>query len=209
MSNESKPPQYITFLIAGIMLFVIGLIFHFMIIVSVIFIILSVISILKNKGIINKEQMKWIDSIETALIKEKKSKKVMHFKNISGLSLSEGTLITLLKYDYGIIIEDSRKQYKIDISYKNIINIMCDTYSETETKNKSVLGRAVVGGVLTGGVGAIVGGMSGIGSKQKTKKVPIVRIDYVVKGVKDTILLEDSIELGTSAFIDSIRKKIK
>ena len=34
-----------------------------------------------------------------------------------------------------------------------------------EKKDKSVIGRAVVGGLLLGPVGALVGGMSGIGSK--------------------------------------------
>jgi hypothetical protein len=37
-----------------------------------------------------------------------------------------------------------------------------NSYSD---KNKSVLGRAVVGGVLLGGVGAVVGGLSGQGKK--------------------------------------------
>lgn len=37
-----------------------------------------------------------------------------------------------------------------------------------ETKKKSVLGRAIIGGILLGPVGAVVGGISGIGEK-KTK----------------------------------------
>ena len=42
---------------------------------------------------------------------------------------------------------------------------------ETIEKDKSVIGRAVVGGLLLGPVGAIVGGMSGIGTKKETKVI--------------------------------------
>ena len=42
---------------------------------------------------------------------------------------------------------------------------------ETIEKDKSVIGRAVVGGLLLGPVGAIVGGMSGIGAKKETKVI--------------------------------------
>lgn len=36
-----------------------------------------------------------------------------------------------------------------------------------ETKSKSVIGRAVIGGLILGPVGALVGGVSGIGDKKK------------------------------------------
>lgn len=47
--------------------------------------------------------------------------------------------------------------------------ISMNAYSETEIKekNKSIVGRAIVGGILTGGFGAVVGGMTGIGTKKK------------------------------------------
>ncbi len=41
----------------------------------------------------------------------------------------------------------------------------------TIEKDKSVIGRAIVGGLLLGPVGAIVGGMSGIGTKKETKVI--------------------------------------
>lgn len=42
-----------------------------------------------------------------------------------------------------------------------------------EKKSKSVVGRAIIGGLLLGAVGALVGGMSGIGTKEiKDKSIP-------------------------------------
>lgn len=56
------------------------------------------------------------------------------------------------------------------------------TSTEIEQKSKSVAGRAVLGGVVLGPVGAIVGGMTGIGSKAKKKVVSYVIINYTSNG---------------------------
>jgi hypothetical protein len=41
--------------------------------------------------------------------------------------------------------------------------------TEIKAEEKSSIGRALTGGVLFGGVGAIVGAVSGVGTKQKKK----------------------------------------
>lgn len=56
------------------------------------------------------------------------------------------------------------------------------TSTEIEQKSKSIAGRAVIGGVLLGPVGAIVGGMSGIGTKGKKKIQAYVIINYTSNG---------------------------
>lgn len=50
------------------------------------------------------------------------------------------------------------------INLKNV-----ELLKEITEKDKSVIGRAVVGGLIFGAVGAIVGGMSGIGKKEIQK----------------------------------------
>lgn len=55
-----------------------------------------------------------------------------------------------------------------NISHQQIISMNFISHKELTNENKSVVGRAVVGGLLLGPLGAIVGGMSGIGSKIKT-----------------------------------------
>ncbi len=51
---------------------------------------------------------------------------------------------------------------------------------ETIEKDKSVIGRAIVGGLLLGPVGAIVGGMSGIGTKKETKVIQNANEDIYI-----------------------------
>lgn len=137
--------------------------------------------------------------------KEKKEKIEMQFKNISGLMLNRGDIVFIKKEDNGILISNPISNYELRISYNDITNISSHYYTEEEIENKSVIGRAIVGGVLTGGIGAIVGGMSGVGSKKKSKKVPAFEIGYIKNGVESTILLEDYWLIGTQTFMDSIR----
>lgn len=51
----------------------------------------------------------------------------------------------------------------LDIHYSQIISV--EEIKGSELKNKSSIGRAVVGGIVLGSLGAIIGGMSGIGTK--------------------------------------------
>lgn len=53
------------------------------------------------------------------------------------------------------------------ISHDQIIDMKFVTHKQLATEKKSVIGRAVVGGVLLGPLAAVVGGMSGIGTKTK------------------------------------------
>lgn len=60
------------------------------------------------------------------------------------------------------------KESDIVIPLQNIVHIEYRNVAVEVQKDKSVLGRAAVGGLLFGKTGAILGGMSGVG--QKTKK---------------------------------------
>jgi hypothetical protein len=74
----------------------------------------------------------------------------------------------------------------IDAADLNDIHIEDKEYVYEE-KDKSVLGRALVGGLVLGPVGAIVGGMSGIGSKKKLSSVPDHFITF--KGENDSTIV--------------------
>lgn len=132
----------------------------------------------------------------------------MGFKVISGLPLSIKTIVALKKTKTGINV--GNHNYTLDIEYNNIVSIFYGRTAVEETKNKSTIGRAIVGGVLTGGIGAVVGGMSGIGTKTKSKKIMAVTIEYLnSSNQKELIILEDFMCIGTQKFIDSIKFQIK
>lgn len=79
------------------------------------------------------------------------------------LLFDEGKL-TVQVFENGINCYASLLKHK-QIHYSQIVDLKIEEVNSYSDKNKSVLGRAVVGGVLLGGVGAIVGGLSGQGKK--------------------------------------------
>jgi hypothetical protein len=65
------------------------------------------------------------------------------------------------------------KLRKIGIPFKDIVSVHIeDKTAVTERKEKSIIGRALVGGLLFGPVGAIIGGMTGLGTKEKVIFTP-------------------------------------
>ena len=68
-----------------------------------------------------------------------------------------------------------------EIHNSQIISLKQTSREELKKTDKSVIGRAVVGGVILGPLGAIVGGMSAFGNKEKS-----VNIHYLVMNYWDT-----------------------
>jgi hypothetical protein len=89
--------------------------------------------------------------------------------------IREGNLHILL-HKNGIRI--SAPLQKADIHFSQIIDIKESTESELIQVNKSVIGGAVVGSLIFGPFGAIIGGMSGMGSKNKKKDSHLLIISY-------------------------------
>ena len=91
--------------------------------------------------------------------------------------ISSGTVnVTLHKQ--GIKISDKYFQPLLDIHNSQLISLKKTTRSELSQMDKSVIGRSVVGGLILGPLGAIVGGMSGIGTKKKVKDVSYLVINF-------------------------------
>lgn len=140
----------------------------------------------------------------------KKEKTKMFFNSIKGLNINENERIELIKSDDSLIINKALSTVNLEtIKYKDIISINRYNEQEIVQKDKSVIGRAIVGGVLTGGIGAVVGGMSGVGSKSKKGKMRFfVNIDYFKNNTKMNIIIEDYILIGSEKFILDIQSKV-
>jgi hypothetical protein len=82
--------------------------------------------------------------------------------------------VKVLLHKFGINIANGLFISEMEIHNSQIISIDFADQSELLKQNKSVIGRAVVGNLLMGPMGAIVGGMSGIGSKNVKKNSYLV-----------------------------------
>jgi predicted ATP-dependent serine protease len=94
------------------------------------------------------------------------------------------------------------------IHNSQIISLKQTSQEELSKTDKSVIGRAVVGGLILGPLGAIVGGMSGIGNKEKLKNKHYLVINYWDKETKSaqTLLISGNKAL-INAFIEKNKKE--
>ena len=97
----------------------------------------------------------------------------------------------------------------IKLKYEQIIAANVVTEKEIIESDKSVVGRAVVGGVLLGPLGAIVGGMSGIGNKAKANTHYFMVINYKSNTGETKILSFEIVgsSLHWSEFIKELKNK--
>lgn len=65
-----------------------------------------------------------------------------------------------------------------ELLFSNIKNSKIINETQITEKEKSVLKRAIVGGVLLGGIGAIIGGMTGLKDSKEKKEVYLFSLDY-------------------------------
>lgn len=84
--------------------------------------------------------------------------------------------IKIVLHTNGICIMKGISLYYI--SDQQIIKLSTATEKQIMTESKSVIGRAIVGGLILGPLGAVIGGISGVGSKQKLKGKFYLIINY-------------------------------
>lgn len=116
---------------------------------------------------------------------------------------------TVAMHTHGISLLKGVKSYNIHNS--QIISLKSMSRTELSQVNKSVIGRAVVGGVILGPLGAIVGGMSGTGTKEKTRDRHYLIINFWDINTKaaQTILVSGNLNIIESFITRHEREKEK
>lgn len=95
-----------------------------------------------------------------------------HLEGMPLLELNKPCRVLL--YPDRVSIDDQH-----NIALTNIKSIKVKTEKEITEKERSVIGRAIAGGLLTfNPVGAIVGGMSGVKNKKKVKEEYLLIISF-------------------------------
>ncbi|MBY6844875.1 hypothetical protein HYI19_08680 [Clostridium botulinum] len=102
------------------------------------------------------------------------------------------------------------KRPEINLKFEQITGINVVSEKDIIEKNKSTVGRAAAGGVLLGPLGAIIGGMSGIGNKQKSETHYYMVINYMSKDKEVKVLSFEIVgaSLHWSSFVKELRSKI-
>ena len=98
-------------------------------------------------------------------------------------------VVDVALYDDHLEIKANLKKHEpITLQYSQITDVFYGQETEVVEKDRSVIGRAVAGGLLFGGVGAVVGGISGVGKKEKKVTKLLFIISYTAKDGQDAFL---------------------
>lgn len=101
---------------------------------------------------------------------------------------NKGDNVEMSLYDNHLELSAMFVKHKTSLSYDQITDVYYGRSNIILNKNKSVIGRAVGGGLLLGGLGAVVGGMSGVGGKEIKKNTLCLIISYKDKDGNDKFL---------------------
>lgn len=115
--------------------------------------------------------------------------------------------VSVVLHTHGIQIISGLTFFPIHVS--QIISLRKTSQEELAKIDKSVIGRAMVGGLILGPLGAIIGGMSGIGSKERFINKQYFVINYwdVETRIAQTILISSDENVKIDAFINRQQKE--
>ena len=177
-----------------------------------------IIKAIKNKGNKEKDFNKGLDIVkkekveikkEMPIVKEKKVKvlKLTDITHIEGISsLREEEKCELNVNDNDLIVVSNIGNF--NISLDRIVNAGILSKKEIENKNKSVLGRAIVGSLV--GLG-FIGALSGVGQKVKKKYNYFLVINYKDKNSEEIKLLVFGLGKYSSVgklFVERLTKRL-
>ena len=138
--------------------------------------------------------------------------KMMYMSGIEQYNKRANVELSLCNENQNIQIKCKNDVYPPSyIPYSRITNVGVISEKEITEKSKSVGGRAIVGGIFLGPLGAIVGGMSGISDKKITNSRCYMVLNYESTfGELEAITFEPVAgNLNYFSFIEKLRERIK
>ena len=146
--------------------------------------------------------------------KNKEGNMAVNLTYIDGIeSYNKGTAVALSINDENKSMEMKARVYKkppVYLQLEQITGVEVISEKDIIEKSKSTVGRAVVGGVVLGPLGAIIGGMSGIGNKKKSETHYFMVVNYKSKDEEIKILSFEIVgaSLHWFSFVEEFRKRI-
>lgn len=130
---------------------------------------------------------------------------------ITNLQTGDAVNITLENANNRIVIQ--KRLFKTEpsfLAYTQITNISVVSETEIKEVDKSVIGRAIIGGVLLGPLGAIIGGISGTGTKKSSMpKKKYLIINYKQSSDPSNISVVSFEIVGATIGLDKLVNSIK
>ena len=110
-----------------------------------------------------------------------------YFKLLENVgTLTAGNMVNVELYDDHLDVKEVKNS--VSLNYSQITDVFYGLQTEVTTQSKSVIGRAVAGGLLFGGVGAVVGAVSGVGTKDKKERHFYFIVSYTSSSGEDKFL---------------------
>lgn len=115
------------------------------------------------------------------------------FKNVED---NWNYFLTILDDHLQIAIPLAKPDQIKTLNYSQIHDVIYESDIEKISKSKSPIGRAIAGGLLFGGAGAVVGAISGLKPKEKTQRKFYLIINYTSKNGEDKFLQYEDPSVG-------------
>ncbi|EPY2279511.1 hypothetical protein ACXAT1_000389 [Clostridium sporogenes] len=110
-----------------------------------------------------------------------------------------------------LVVKASKDNYPVvNISFDKLVAADIIHEKDIIETNKNSVSRAMVGGVLLGSLGAVIGGISGVGTKKSSKLRTFLVINYKSKDEKIKIISFEikNITMNMPKFINKLRENI-